>query len=114
MGHTAHSSRGLLTEQVEQPAVVPAGLDGGDGVAAAVDALGDERQVVGFAFDGDAAEAFEDAGFDGGAAAGEGLEDGAAGWGDEPDEPAHEVEGLDGGVAMPSMRTRSVASALAV
>src|SRR5690606_22992011 len=36
--------------------------------------------------------------FGGGAGACEGFEDGAAGWCDESDEPAHEVEGLDGGV----------------
>jgi hypothetical protein len=40
-----------------------------------VDALGDQRQVVGFPFDGDTPEPFEDAGLDGGAAAGEGFED---------------------------------------
>src|SRR5699024_2585298 len=58
----------------------------------------DEGQVVGFTFDGDAVEAFDDAGFGCGAAAGEGVEDGAAGGCDEPHEPPHEVEGFDGGV----------------
>ena len=51
----------------------------GDGVALAVDAREDERQVLVGLLDGDAPEAFEEARFDGGAAACEGFEDDAAG-----------------------------------
>src|SRR5699024_10824212 len=40
-------------------------------------------------------EALDDAGFDGCAGAGERLEDGAAGWGDEAYEPAHQRQGFD-------------------
>ena len=46
-----------------------------------------------------------------GSAAGEGFEDGAAGWGDEPYEPAHQGDGLHGrmsvsaGCLLPQVRT---------
>ena len=63
-----------------------------------MDALHNEGQVVGLAFDSDTPEALEDARLDGGATASERLEDGAAGWGDELDQLAHEGERLHGGM----------------
>jgi hypothetical protein len=87
-----------VVDQVEQAAVVACELDGAYGVEAAGEAGFDEGEVVGLALDGDAPEAFEQARLDGGAAAGERLEDGAAGRGDEADQPPHEGEGLDGGM----------------
>src|SRR5690606_17494463 len=52
----------------------------------------------GFPLDADSLEAFDERGLDGGSGPGEWVEHGPTGRGDEADEPAHEVEGLDGGV----------------
>ena len=54
--------------------------------------------MVGVLFDEQAPEPFDDARFGGGARSGERVEDEATGRGDEADEPAHQVEGLHGGV----------------
>ena len=80
----------LTPEQVEQPQVCGLSSQRLHWVTASVDALPNQWQVVGLALDGDALEAFDDARLDGCAGACERFEDGAAGWGDEPDEPAHE------------------------
>src|SRR5690606_33964586 len=93
---TIHRRSCALSFQVEQAQVLPGCLDVRDRVTAAVDALHDERQVVGLPLDRDAAEALDEARLDGGAGPGERLEAGAAGWSDEPEEQAHEVERFDG------------------
>src|SRR5699024_8117959 len=59
-----------------------------------VDSVLDEGQVVGLHLDADRVEALDECGFDGGARPGERVEHGAAGWGDEPDQPTHNREGL--------------------
>ena len=49
----------------------------------------DEGQVVGFHFDADRVEAFDERGLDGGALSGERVKHSAAGRGDETDQPPH-------------------------
>lgn len=61
-----------------------------------VDALVNEWQIVVLALDDDAVEAFEDARFGSCSTSRERVEDDAALWCHEADEPAHERDGFDG------------------
>src|SRR5699024_7710883 len=67
----------------------------------AVDAVLDQWQVFGFHLDPNGLEAFDECGFDGGARSCERVEHGAAGWGDETDQPTHDFQGLDSTVLYP-------------
>src|SRR5690625_189274 len=77
-----------------------------------VDTVLNQRQVVGFHFDADRVETFDECGLDGGARSRERVKHGATGWGDETDQPSHDREGLHGRVLHPvhvrTLRLRSL------